>query len=104
MCDQEYPLTGWLTIIKNVEDSIKDATELALAALSWILSDSLRAQRFINVTGLTPDRLRAAIGDPATHLAVLEFLCAHEPDLIAAAESLGCEPGELAAARDRIVA
>jgi hypothetical protein len=35
-------------------------------------------------------------------LAVLDFLCAHEPDLIAAAEALGLAPAELAAARERI--
>jgi hypothetical protein len=52
------------------------------------------------LTGLTPDGLRAAIGEPATHRAVLEFLCAHEPDLIAAAEALGLEPAELAALRE----
>jgi hypothetical protein len=51
---------------------------------------------------LTPDRLRAAIGDPATHLAVLEFLCAHEPDLVAAAESRGREPARVAAQRPRL--
>ena len=39
---------------------------------------------------------------PATQRAVLDFLCGHEPDLIAAAESLGVAPAELAAARDRI--
>jgi hypothetical protein len=33
---------------------------------------------------------------------VLEFLCAHEPDLIAAAESLGLEPAQLAGLRDRL--
>jgi len=33
---------------------------------------------------------------------VLDFLCAHEPDLIAAADSLGLDPAELAAARDRL--
>ncbi len=104
MCDQEYPLTGWLTIIKNVEDSIKDASELALRALSWVVSDSRRGQRFLDVTGLTADGLRAAIGEPATHAAVLDFLRAHEPDLLAAAESLGCKPADLAAARDRIAA
>jgi hypothetical protein len=32
---------------------------------------------------------------------VLDFLCAHEPDLIAAAAALDVEPDELAAARDR---
>jgi hypothetical protein len=62
----------------------------------------VRAQRFLAITGLDADGLRAAIGEPATHLAVLEFLCGHEPDLNAAAEALGLAPGDLAAARDRL--
>ena len=62
----------------------------------------MRAERFPAITGLDADGLRAGIGEPATHLAVLDFLCAHEPDLIAAAEALGMQPGELAAARDRL--
>ena len=41
-------------------------------------------------------------GETATHLAVLDFLCAHEPDLLAAAEALGLDPGELAAMRERL--
>ena len=62
----------------------------------------MRAERFLAVTGLDPDGLRGAIGEPATHAAVLDFLCAHEPDLVAAAEALGLEPAELAAARGRL--
>ena len=62
----------------------------------------MRARRFLDITGLTPEGLRAAVGEPATHRAVLDFLCAHEPDLIAAAESLGVAPAALAAARDEI--
>jgi hypothetical protein len=62
----------------------------------------VRAQRFLDITGLTPDGLRSAVGDTATHRAVLDFLCAHEPDLVAAAESLGIEPAQLAAARERL--
>ena len=46
--------------------------------------------------------MRAAVGEPATHLAVLDFLCAHEPDLLAAAEALRLAPGELAAVRERL--
>jgi adenine/guanine phosphoribosyltransferase-like PRPP-binding protein len=72
-----------------------------LNALAWILSDPTRAERFLAVTGLDADGLRAAIGEPATHLAVLDFLCAHEPDLIAAAEALGLAPAALAATRER---
>lgn len=67
-----------------------------------MLSDSARAERFLALTGLTPDALRAAVGEPATHRAVLDFLCAHEPDLLAAAEALGLDPAELAALRGRL--
>jgi len=34
--------------------------------------------------------------------AVLDFLGAHEPDLLAAAAALGIDPGELVAARGRL--
>ena len=83
-------------------DTVKDPIGVSLSALGWVLSDTVRAERFLAVTGLDPDGLRAAIGEPATHLAVLDFLCAHEPDLIAAAEALGLAPAEVAAMRDRI--
>jgi len=46
--------------------------------------------------------LRASIGEAATHRAVLDFLCAYEPDLVAAAEALGLTPGDLAATRERL--
>ncbi|OYW46191.1 MAG: hypothetical protein B7Z33_09885 [Sphingomonadales bacterium 12-68-11] len=77
---------------------------MALDALAWVLADDQRAQRFLDLTGLSPGGLRAAIAEPSTHRAVLEFLCAHEPDLVAASEALGLRPQALAAARDRIAA
>jgi hypothetical protein len=70
--------------------------------LVWILSDTARAGRFVALTGLSPDTLRAIAGQAQTQRAVLDYLCAHEPDLLVAAESLGLDPGDLAAARDRI--
>jgi hypothetical protein len=54
------------------------------------------------LTGLTPGALREGLGDPSTLAAVLEFLCAHEPDLVAAADALGTTPQELAGARERL--
>jgi hypothetical protein len=74
---------------------------MALRALAWVLSDTDRAERFLALTGLTPDALRAAVGEPAMHRALLDFLCAHEPDLLAAADALGVEPAKLAALRER---
>jgi hypothetical protein len=54
------------------------------------------------LTGLSPEALRAAIAEPATHRAVIEFLCAHEPDLVAAAAALGLDPADLAGLRQQI--
>lgn len=74
----------------------------ALHALAWILSESGRADRFVALTGIAPDDLRARAGDPAVLDAVLGFLEGHEPDLFACAKSLGIAPIELIAARQRI--
>lgn len=65
-----------------------------------MLGDGDRAERFLALTGLTPDELRSGLGDPAVQGAVLEFLCGHEADLIAAAEALGMSPAALAATRE----
>ena len=75
---------------------------MSLRALAWVLSDDRRAQRFLDLTGLTPEVLRAGIGDREIQLSVLDFLCAHEPDLVAAAESLEVEPGAIAVARESL--
>ena len=73
-----------------------------MGALGWLLADEDRAGRLLALTGLTPEELRAGLGDPAVLGAVLEFLCAHEPDLVAAADALGVAPTELASARERL--
>ena len=79
-----------------------DPAATALQALGWVLGDGERAERFLALTGLTPDELRSGLGDPAVQGAVLEFLCGHEANLIAAAEALGMTPSELAATRERL--
>ncbi len=79
-----------------------DPQALALSALGWVLSDTDRASRLLALTGLTPESLRGGLGDPAVLGAVLDFLCAHERDLVAAADALGVPPQDLAAARERL--
>jgi hypothetical protein len=73
---------------------------LALAALGWVLGEEARAQRLLALTGLTPEELRAGLGDPALQVAVLDFLLGHEPDLLAAAKALGVAPQDLTVARE----
>ena len=67
-----------------------------------MLSDGPRAERLLSLTGLTADELRSGLDDPALLGAVLDFLCAHEPDLVAAAEALNVTPAQLAAARESL--
>ncbi|WP_419865962.1 DUF3572 family protein [Aurantiacibacter rhizosphaerae] len=63
-----------------------------------MLADDARAQRLLDLTGLTPDGLRDGITETQTHRAILDFLCQHEPDLIGAAEALEIAPEQLVAA------
>jgi len=79
--------------------SSASAVTLALAALGWLLEDSDRAERYLSLTGLDPDSLRAGLGDPTVLASCLDFLANHEPDLIRAAEALAVTPEELIAAR-----
>ena len=67
-----------------------------------MLADEDRASRLLALTGLTPEALREGLGDPAVLGAVLEFLCGHEADLVAAANELGVEPQVLASARQAL--
>ena len=78
------------------------AATLALAAIGWILQDGERAERYLSLTGLTPDTLRAGLNNPGTLGSALDFLANHEPDLIRAAEALAVTPEELIAARQEL--
>ncbi len=91
-----------MTIIHKSSTDLSDPSRLALAALGWVLADEDRAQRFLDLTGLTPDGLRAALAETGTHRAILEFLCAHEPDLLGAAAAMDIDPARLAAAKEEL--
>lgn len=97
-----YACKRALTILCDSSSPAPDPQALALGALGWVLADDRRAERLLALTGLTPETLRERIADNSVHSAVLEFLCAHEPDLLAAAEALGVEPQAFAAARERL--
>ena len=64
-----------------------------------MLQDGERAERYLALTGLDPDSLRARLDDPQVLGSVFEFLANHEPDLLRAAEALAVTPEELVAAR-----
>ena len=79
-----------------------EAAVVALRALSWILGDDRRARRFLDLTGLSPERLRSSLDDRAALAAVLDFLVNHEADLNAAAAAIAIAPQRVVAARDAL--
>jgi hypothetical protein len=76
-----------------------DAEAVALRALGWTLSDDARASRLLALTGLSPETLREGLGEPRLLAAVLRFLEAHEPDLLACAGELELTPLQLVESR-----
>ena len=98
-----YALRRTLTILRTPSSPADPASRveagdpqaLALGALGWLLQSESRAERLLALTGLTPDALRGGLADPAVLGAVLDFLAAHEPDLVGAAEALGVGPDVL---------
>jgi Protein of unknown function (DUF3572) len=77
----------------------RDAAALALTALAATLGDPRRAQRFIDLTGIGTDELRRRAGEPSLLAALIRFLEAHEPDLVAVSAELGVSPDVLVEAR-----
>ena len=76
-----------------------DPLAIALAALAATLGDERRARRFLELTGIGTDELRHRAGEPVLLAALIGFLEAHEPDLVAVAAEVGIEPAVLAATR-----
>ena len=85
--------------MKIQETNVDNAAAVALSALGWTLADGARAERLLALTGLTPDDLRARIGDAAVLAETLRFLEAHEPDLLACAADLDMDADALVEAR-----
>ena len=79
-----------------------DPQALALAALAETLADDRRARRFLDLTGIGTDELRARAADPVLLAALIRFLEAHEPDLVAVSEAIGVGPESLVAARRKL--
>ena len=79
--------------------SPNDPQAIALAALAATLADDRRARRFLDLTGIGTDELRARAGDAGLLAALITFLEAHEPDLIEVSEAIGVAPPALTQAR-----
>jgi hypothetical protein len=87
---------------RMTDDVSNRAQAVALRALAWTLEDGDRAQRLLALTGLDAESVRSRITDPALLDAVIAFLEAHEPDLMACAAAIDATPHELIAIRPHL--
>lgn len=78
--------------------SSADPAVLALQALAHVAGDEAMGPRFLELTGMAADTLRANAGQPATLTALLDYLMANEHDLVATAQAIGVTPEQLATA------
>lgn len=79
-----------------------NAEMIAARALAFLAADPARLGRFLAVTGLGPQTLRASAREPQFLAQVLQFIGEDESLLIAFAANEGLEPKTVAAARERL--
>jgi hypothetical protein len=80
------------------------ATELAIAALTFLAGETERLERFLALTGLGPQSLRAAAREPSFLLGVLDHVTGDEALLLTFASENGIDPEDVGRARDALAA
>jgi hypothetical protein len=76
------------------------ATAVAIAALSFVAGEPERLGRFLAITGIGPESIRAAAREPQFLLGVLDYVVSDEPLLIEFANQAGFDPEHVTRARD----
>jgi len=82
--------------------SRQTAESLAIAALAFIAGEPRRLGRFLALTGIDPESIRAAAREPRFLLGVLDHMAAEEPLLLAFAAENAIPPSAVMEARDII--
>ena len=78
------------------------ATELAVAALSFLAAEPERLERFLALTGLGPQSLRAAAREPSFLIGVLEHVAGDETLLLAFADEGEIDPQDVGRALEAL--
>ncbi|WP_421724651.1 DUF3572 domain-containing protein [Bauldia sp.] len=89
-------------MLKDRNDRQTDAESLAVSALAYLADSPDDLSRFLALTGLTPDMVRDAAGEPGFLVGVLDYLLGDERLLMAFAEDAGVPPETIADVRRRI--
>ena len=76
-----------------------EAERIAVAALAFLAGDHGRLTRFLDVTGLSPSRIRDAAGEPGFLAAVLDHLVGDDELILGLAADLRIRPEDVVEAQ-----
>ncbi len=94
----------WKSKNEEAESMEREQAEiLGLHALGYIAGGEF-VERFLALSGLTPEGLRDSAGDAATLVALLDFVLFDDALVVATAEAIGFTPEDLVAARRALIA
>lgn len=77
---------------------VEAAESLAIQALAFLAEDAERLGRFLAVTGIGPEEIRATASETNLLAGILDYLAADEPLLIEFAAHAGVDPADVARA------
>src|SRR6185369_1423579 len=80
---------------KGTRINRKIAENLAIQALGFMAGDPDRLGAFLAATGIGPEMIRPAAGEPSFLAGVLDHVCGDEGLLIAVAEHAGVAPQDV---------
>lgn len=81
-------------------DKSERADQLAVAAFEFLAAEPARIGRFLDVTGISVESIRAAVQEPRFLAGVLDYVTGDEPLLLDFSRQTGVDPNEIVAARD----
>ncbi len=87
---------------KNQKPGRIDPEVVAISGLQFIASDEERLQRFLALTGLSPDQIRHAVAEPGFALSVLDFIGQDDETVLAFAAENGMRPEDVMRARQTL--
>jgi hypothetical protein len=89
--------------MKRPSGGTRQAAEmLAIQALAFIAEQPEQLARFVDMTGIAPEQMRAAAGEPGFLAGVLEHMLGDESLLVAFADSAGIDPADIGHARSAL--
>jgi hypothetical protein len=83
-------------------ESAEEAEVIALQSLSFISADPARIERFLDLSGLNFEAIRAGAADPSFLGGVLDYLLADQSLLLIFASGHGLKPERIMALRRKL--